>query len=98
MLDRHPSCVGVYRLTMKVGSDNFRNSSVLGVIERIRAQGVRVVVYEPLLREASNVNVELLNDLNAFKNAADVIVANRQSVDLSDVAYKVYTRDLFGLD
>lgn len=98
VMERHPSCVGIYRLTMKAGSDNFRSSSVLGVMERIQSQGVRVVVYEPLLGDASDLNVELLNDLSAFKNRADVIVANRQSAALSDVAHKVYTRDLFGLD
>lgn len=98
VLDRHPSCVGIYRLTMKAGSDNFRNSSVLGVMDRICAQGVRVLVYEPLLSDGVGLKVDLLNDLQAFKHQADVILANRQSADLSDVAHKVYTRDLFGLD
>jgi UDPglucose 6-dehydrogenase len=98
VLERHPSCVGIYRLTMKAGSDNFRNSSVLGVMERIRSRGVRVLVYEPLLSDGAGLQVDLLNNLEGFKNQADVILANRQSAELLDVKHKVYTRDLFGLD
>lgn len=98
ILARHPKTVGVYRLTMKSNSDNFRASAIQDVIKYLKAAGVEIVIYEPTLREDSFDGCRRIADLSAFKAAADVIVANRNAPELADVAEKVYTRDLFSRD
>ena len=98
ILKAQPKTVGIYRLAMKTGSDNFRQSSVMGIISRLKAKGIKVIIYEPDLKEAEYLNSRVEIDLHSFINSVDQIIANRMSAELQDISQKVFTRDLFGCD
>ena len=98
IIDRNPDIVGIYRLVMKSGSDNFRASAIQGIMKRLKARGIEVVLYEPELKEDEFFHSKVIKDLNEFKNISDVIVANRLSHNIKDVEEKVYTRDIFNSD
>ena len=98
ILSKKPKTVGVYRLIMKIGSDNFRSSSIQGVIKRIKAKGVNVIIYEPKLDEDKLYNYKVIRDFNKFVSSSDIIIANRMTIELNPYKNKIYTRDLFGSD
>ncbi len=96
--NKKPKVVGIYRLTMKANSDNFRHSSVQGIIKRLNQKGIKVVIYEPTLTDTKFYDNQVINDLEKFKNISDIILCNRKSDKLNDVESKIYTRDIFGKD
>ncbi|MEC8497310.1 MAG: UDP binding domain-containing protein, partial [Pseudomonadota bacterium] len=98
IINLKPKIIGIYRLTMKKGSDNFRSSAIKGIIKRIKDKDVEIVIYEPDLKENEFKNLKVLDSLENFKEISDLIISNRMSSDLNDVADKVFTRDLFGVD
>ncbi|TPW24811.1 nucleotide sugar dehydrogenase [Marinobacter nauticus] len=98
VIRRRPRCVGIYRLIMKAGSDNYRASAIQGVMKRIKAKGIEVVVFEPVLNENEFYGSQIMRDVQLFKNKCDVVIANRMVPELRDIEHKVYTRDLFGND
>ena len=98
IIKKNPKTVGIYRLTMKTDSDNFRSSSIQGIMKRIKAKGIDVVVYEPALKEDKFFNSIVITDLEEFKSMSDIIVSNRLCSELNDVEEKVYTRDLYNRD
>jgi UDPglucose 6-dehydrogenase len=98
ILDKKPKVVGFYRLIMKEGSDNFRSSSVLGIIRRIREAGIEIIIYEPLMDKPYFNNIKVMNNLTEFKEISDIVLANRNSINLKDIEHKVFTRDIYGIN